>query len=254
MESLNTIGLIISSILVATASGLIGSFLVLRRMVLVSDALSHIALPGIALGILFHFQPLLGGLIFLIGGIILIWFIEHKTKLAVESITGVLFVFTLALGAILIPEHELLETFFGDVEKLTFNQMIIQAILALLIILIGLAYQKEIILSTIAPDLAFSVKINRHKIEFILLFLIALTIAIGINFVGVLLISALSIIPAVTSRNIASNLKIFISLSIFLSIISLEGGLIINNLFQNISAGIGTVLISSFFFFLSLII
>ena len=106
-----------SGILVAAASGLIGSFLVLRKMTLLSDALSHVALPGIALGIILNFQPIVGGLIFLFIAIFTIWGIENKTKLAIESITGVLFVTALAIGALLIPEQEILETFFGDVKN-----------------------------------------------------------------------------------------------------------------------------------------
>src|SRR5512141_1441751 len=88
-----------SGILVAAASGLIGSFLLLRKMTLLSDALSHIALPGIAIGLLLKIEPILGGVTFLFIGILFIWAIEHKTKLAVETITGVLFVTALAAGA-----------------------------------------------------------------------------------------------------------------------------------------------------------
>lgn len=240
-----------SGILVAAASGLIGSLLVLRKMTLLSDALSHIALPGIALGILFHFQPLFGGLLFLLFGVVLIWMIEHKTKLAVESITGVLFVTALAIGALLIPEEELLETFFGSVENLTWNQIILQSLLAVLIIFFTFRYLKPLVLVSIAPDLSTASKISQPKMELLLLFLIAITITVGISFVGVLLMSALLIIPAVTARNLSGNFKSFIAFSIILAVVSITGGLLASNLYA-ISPGIATVLVSSVFFILSL--
>jgi len=241
-----------SGVLVAAASGLIGSFLVLRKMTLLSDALSHIALPGVALGIILKFQPLLGGVAFLFLGIFLISQIENKTKLAVESITGVLFVTALAVGALLIPEEELLEAFFGNVQNISLSQIFLQSVIALLIIIFTLKNLKKFVLVSIAPDLAATSKISPQKIQFLLLALIALTIAIGISFVGILLMSALSIIPAVTARNLSRNFKTFISLSAILAVFSLAAGLLVSK-FWPVNPGIATVLISAFIFAISLI-
>ncbi len=243
---------LISGIFVAAASGLTGSFLILRKMSLLSDALSHVALPGIALGIVLKFAPIWGGLASLFVGVILIWLIEAKTKLATESVTGVLFVTALAVGALLIPEQDLLEAFFGSVEKITLNQILFQTILAIAIVGFILKYLKSLTLFSIAPDLGISIKISPVKMQLLLLILIALTIAIGISFVGVLLISALSIIPAATARNLASGFNSFIYVSIALSVFSLTGGLLIGYI-HNVNPGIATVLISATLFGLSLL-
>ena len=241
-----------SGILVAAASGLIGSFLVLRKMTLLSDALSHVALPGIALGIILNFQPIVGGLIFLFIAIFTIWGIENKTKLAIESITGVLFVTALAIGALLIPEQEILETFFGDVKNISSFQIILQTIISIFIILITLKYLKSLVISSVAPDLASADKISPAKMQLLLLSLIALTITIGISFVGILLMSALSIIPAVTARNLSKNFKTFMVLSVLLSAGSLTIGLFTAQIYK-INPGIATVLVSAFLFILSLL-
>lgn len=241
-----------SGVLVAAASGLVGSFLVLRKMTLLSDALSHVALPGIALGVLFHFDPLLGGLCFLFAGVLLIWYIEMKTKLAVESITGVLFVTALAIGALLIPQTELLETFFGNVERITFLHAVLQSTIALLIIAVTLKYLKPLILVSIAPDLSVAANVNEAKMHLLLLTLITFTIAIGISFVGILLMSALSIIPAVTARNFSKNFKTFVVVSVVIAVLSLEGGLFASH-FWLINPGIATVLISATLFTTSLL-
>ncbi|MFH1162066.1 MAG: metal ABC transporter permease [Candidatus Jorgensenbacteria bacterium] len=242
---------LISGILVAAASGFVGSFLVLRRMTLLADALSHVALPGIALGVLLNFQPLLGGLAFLFLAVFAIWGIEHKTKLAVESITGVLFVTALAVGALLIPQSELLEAFFGSVERATPPTLLLQMLIAIAVIGLAARYLKPLVLSSIAPDLAIAAKLSYARMELLLLILIALTTAIGVSFMGVLLMSALTIIPAVTARNLSRNYKVFLSLSILLAVVSLEGGLLAAQ-YYSLSPGIATVLIAAFFFAVSL--
>ncbi len=243
---------LISGAFVAVASGLIGSFLVLKKMTLMSDALSHVALPGIALGVIFKFEPIIGGLIFLFLSILLIWRIENKTKLATESITGVLFVTALAIGSILISETDLLEAFFGSVENISSIQLLIQTIIALGIIGIVAKNFKSLMLVSIAPDLTYSEKIARTKLELLLLVLIALTISIGIGFVGVLLMSALSIIPAVTARNLSRNLKMYVWWSMCIATISLLGGIIVSYFTRSINPGVATVFISTFFFLISL--
>ena len=243
----------LSGILVAAASGFVGSLLTLRKMTLLSDALSHVALPGIAVGVVFHFTPLLGGIALLFLGVVLIWYIEMRTKLAIESITGVLFVTALSAGALLIPEQDLLEAFFGNVQNITHAQAIAQAVISIGIIATTLYLLKPLALSSIAPDLATSSRISQSKMEFLLLILIAFTISVGISFVGVLLMSALLIIPAVTARNIANSFKGFISLSVMLAVAALLSGLIISKMYP-VNPSFAIALVSSAIFFISLII
>jgi zinc transport system permease protein len=243
--------IIASGTLVAAASGLIGSFLVTRRMTLLSDALSHVALPGVALGISLKFEPIIGGLLSLLFGVFLISQIQNKTQLATESVTAVIFVTALAVGALLIPNQELLETFFGDVQKISLSAVAIQSLLSLFIIALTALNFRQLTLVSIAPELAKAEKISETKNDLLLLFLIALTIVIGISFVGILLISAISIIPAATARNLSKNFKSFVTLSILLAIFSLTAGLLIGEL-SNINPSIATVLTSAFVFVLSL--
>lgn len=249
--SLDFIFILISGLFVAAASGLVGSILVLKRMTLLSDALSHIALPGIAIGIVLKFEPLLGGIIFLFIGSILIWYIETKTRLATESITAVLFVTALAIGSLIIPKEELLETFLGNFQNITNGEAIAQTLIAIFIIALGYKYMKRLTLFAIAPELSAASRVHQGKTQLILLTLVALTIAIGISFVGILLMSALSIIPAVTARNIATNLKSFIGLSMSIAVISLASGIFIAEFFS-LPIGATTVIISAIFFTISL--
>src|SRR3990167_10554149 len=115
MTELGLTQILIAGAFIAAAGGLLGSFALLRRMALVGDALSHVALPGLALGLLFHFNVFFGALAFLLFGTTVIWAIEHRTRIPVDTLVGVLFVVALALGSLLSPKEELLETLFGNI-------------------------------------------------------------------------------------------------------------------------------------------
>lgn len=244
---------LLSGLFVAAASGLVGSFLVLRRMTLMADSLSHVALPGIALGITLHFTPIWGGLLTLFLGVFLIWIVETKTKLATESVTGVIFVTALAIGALLIPEGDILEAFFGSIKDVTLIQLFLQTAVALGIIAFILRYLKQLALFSIAPDLSASITVSPVKMRLILLVLIALTVTIGISFAGVLLMSAILIIPAAASRNWASTFTQFILLSVILAIFALTFGLVSSQL-TKLNPGLTTTLVSASLFAFSLLL
>jgi manganese/iron transport system permease protein len=91
----------------AAAAGLVGCFAVMRRMTLASDARSHVALPGIGLALLLHVNPVLGGFVALLLGTLLVWALEHKTRVPTETIVGVVFSAALALGSLLTSGEEL---------------------------------------------------------------------------------------------------------------------------------------------------
>ncbi len=245
--------LIVAGTMTAIAGALVGNILLMRKMVLVSDSMPHIALPGIALGVLYQFNPLLGAALFLLAAVLLIWFTEYRTKLPTESIIGVLFVTSLAVGALLIPEHELLEAFFGSIEKITRPQAIAQIVSSIIVIGCMMRNLRALVLSSVAPELAESIGIHTKLYELFFLFMVALAVAIGINFVGVLLMSALLIIPAVAARNLTQNLTNFFILSAVLGSIAMAAGLVLAGSFA-VAPGILIVLVSASLFLLSLVI
>ena len=97
----------------AVAAGLVGSIAVMKRMTLASDAMSHVALPGIGIAILLRINPVVGGLAALFVGTLLIWAVEHKTRIPTEAIIGVVFSAALAVGSMVTPGEELIEALFG---------------------------------------------------------------------------------------------------------------------------------------------
>src|SRR5665647_3356080 len=101
------------ALFMSAAAGLVGSIAVMRRMALASDALSHIALPGIALALMLHVSPLLGGFVALIVGTLLVWALEYRTRIPTEAVIGVLFSAALAIGSLMTSGEDLLEALLG---------------------------------------------------------------------------------------------------------------------------------------------
>jgi ABC-type Mn2+/Zn2+ transport system permease subunit len=128
---------------VGLSAGYLGSLMVLEKMALVGDALSHVALPGLALGILFNFNPFLGAFAFLFTSAVVIWHLGRVTKLSFETIVGAMFTLALAIGILIIPEPELLEALFGDITKVTIIETVVAVIIsALAVFLTKMIYKK----------------------------------------------------------------------------------------------------------------
>src|SRR3989344_2712857 len=108
MEANFILSQLLVAVFVSAAASLLGVFAILKRMSLVGDALSHVALPGIALALFFNINPFIGALTFLFFAIIGIWLLEYKSKLSVDTVVGVIFTASLAAGSLFISEFELL--------------------------------------------------------------------------------------------------------------------------------------------------
>ena len=97
---MNTNGVLVAASM-ALAAGLLGSFVLLRRMTLAADALSHVALPGIGVAILLRIDPLIGAAAALLAAAVLIWALQRRTRLSTDAVIGVVFAAALATGALL---------------------------------------------------------------------------------------------------------------------------------------------------------
>ncbi|MCX6759329.1 MAG: metal ABC transporter permease [Candidatus Nealsonbacteria bacterium] len=243
---------LISGIFIGGVAGYLGSLMLSKRMALVGDALGHVALPGIGLALLFGLDVSFGAFLFLLLGIFLIWLFEIKTSLPMEALVGVVFVASLAIGFLIVPEPELLEALFGDISKVSFEMMIVSIIFSLLIFLVINRIYPKMILANISEDLAKSEGIKIKKENFIYLLSIATMVALGVKIVGSLLVGALVIIPAATARNLSKNLKEYYLGSVVLGILSCLFGILLFRL-TGILAGPSIILTSTLFFLVSLI-
>lgn len=194
---------------VGIASGYLGSIMVLKRMALVGDALSHVALPGIGVALTYHFNPFLGAFAALGIGVLLVWNIRRATTIPTEALIGLTFTASLAIGILITPEPELFESLFGDIAKVKLIDGIFAVILSIAVLAATSLIRGRLILGLISPDLAKAQKIKIEIFELLFLILVATIVALGIKVVGVLLMGALVVIPAAAAKNMATNLKTY---------------------------------------------
>ena len=254
MEYLSQSSFILSlvvGLLVGAAAGLLGSFMVLKRMSLVGDALTHVALPGVALGFLFNFNPFFGAFGFLALAVLAIWRIGETTRLPTETIVGIFFALSLAVGILLTPELELLEALFGDISKTSFYDGVFAVSGSIIVFLVMKKIFKKFMLAVISEDIARSAGASVDKINLLFLFLVALIVALGVRVVGTLLMGALVIIPAAAAKNFSRTMAGYVFLSIVFGILSVGAGLFLAKIL-NLPPGPMIVLASVIPFLVSL--
>jgi ABC-type Mn2+/Zn2+ transport system permease subunit len=248
--STNIIFLIVIGALVGAASGFLGSFMVLKRMSLVGDALSHVALPGIAIALTFGINPMLGALVALLIATAGIWYLGEHSEVYPEALVGVFFTASLSLGLLITPEPELLEALFGDIDKITVLDGGLVLLGAIIIFSVTAAISKKLLLGVVSEDLARSQKIDIGKTNLIYLLLVALVVAMGVKFLGTILTGAMVIIPAVAAKNLARSIRGFHLYSVIVGIVSAALGIMVAKYF-GIASGPAVVLTSVVFFIFS---
>ena len=245
---------VVVALLFAVAAGLVGSFALMKRMLLASDVISHVALPGLGLAFLFGFNPLIGGGATLLLGTLLIWQLQKKTGLATDAMIGVVFAASVAIGAVLTPKEDLVEALFGRFQDLSLVAFLIGVAAVLVVILVIFRFKDELILGLFAPELAAAtgVKLERLNLYFLLVF--SLSVLVGLRFLGALLAGALIILPATTGRRLTDDLSRFLVVSCLASVVAVGSGFAVTRyLLPQFSPGPVIVIISAILFALSLL-
>jgi ABC-type Mn2+/Zn2+ transport system permease subunit len=245
---------VVLALLFAVAAGLVGGFALMKRMLLAGDVISHVALPGLGLAFLFHFNPLIGGAATLLLGTLLIWRLQKKTGLATEAMIGVVFAGSVAIGAVLTPREDLVEALVGRFQDLSLAAFLVGVAAVLLIILVVFRFKDELILGLFAPELAAATGIKLERLELYFLLVFSLSVLVGLRFLGALLAGSLIIIPATTGRRLTSDLSHFLVVSCLASVLAVGSGLAVTRyLLPQFSPGPVIVIISAALFILSLV-
>ncbi len=197
----------------AVAAGLIGCFAVMRRMALAGDALSHVALPGIGLALALHVHPVFGAAAMLFFGALLVWEIEDRSHVATETIIGVIFSVALAIGSMITSGENLIEALFGSADVLSWPEVLFGLIGAGAVIVFVLIQKNALVVALVSRDIARTTGVDLRRLNLIYLQMFALTVALGLRYLGVLLMGSLIIIPAATAKHLSRNLNQMLTLA-----------------------------------------
>ena len=246
------IGSLAVSALMAVAAGLIGSFAVMRRMVLAADPMSHIALPGIGIALILRLNPLWGALALLLLGAVLIWAVERRTRIATEAVIGVTFAVALAVGSVITSGEELIDALLGAPATLTPHEAAFGIVGSLIVIVFVLRKRNALVVRLVSPEIAMTSAVDVARLDLYFLLAFALTIGLGLRFLGVLLMGSLIIIPAAIARRFARSLGTMLTVSVVVAVVATVAGTYVASLTGRPS-GPFIVMVAGGLFFLSLL-
>jgi ABC-type Mn2+/Zn2+ transport system permease subunit len=241
------------SVSMAAAAGLVGCFAVMRRMTLASDAISHVALPGIGVAIAFRIHPLLGGLAALLVGTLLVWALEERTRMPTETVIGVVFSTALAIGALLASGEDLIDALLGAPRALGPWEVALGIGAALAVAAFVLSQRHRLVVALVSTDLARTSGVDVRRLSLMFLVAFAVTVALGLRYLGVLLMGSLIIIPAATAKHLARGLHAMLAMAVSLAVgATVVGELVAERLHR--PTGPLIIVVSAAAFFASLLV
>lgn len=215
---------LITSVMVGIISGIIGSFIVLRGMSLMGDAISHAVLPGVAisymLGISYFYGAVVAGVLAAIG----MGAISQNSRIKTDASIGIVFSAALALGIILITKAQsatdLTKILFGNVLHVRTSDMWLTAAISLLVIIVVVVFYKELLISTFDETMAEVYGLNTRMIHYGLMILLTLVSVASLQTVGVILVVSMLITPASTAYLLTDRLSVMVVLSAIFGAVS----------------------------------
>lgn len=239
-------------LLVTPMFGILGTMVVNNKMAFFSDALGHSALTGIAVGVMFGINnTLISMLAFSILLTIAIINVKNAKTASVDTIIGVFSSSAVALGIVILSYNGGFNKYsvylIGDLLSISNNDIFMLIISFIAVLLIWLTCFNKFLLVSINHTFARSRGVNVKFYEYVFTILVAIIVTISIQWVGILVISSMMILPAASARNISNNIRQYHIYSISIAVISGILGLFLSYHF-GCATGATIVLISSIFF------
>ncbi len=245
----------LASILVGIVCAVIGCYVVLRSMAFIGDAMAHSILPGVAVSYLLKGNLLVGALVAAVAVALGISAFSRRGMIKEDSAIGILFAAALSLGVLLISSMrtyalDLSHILFGDVLGVGPQDLVITAALALVVLAAIILLYKELLVVSFDPVLARTLRLPAERLRIILLILLALTVVVSLQSVGIGLVSAMLVTPGATAFLLTRRLPRMMILSAVLGALSSIIGLYASY-YLNVVSGAAIVLTATVFFLLA---
>ncbi|MGI6550734.1 MAG: metal ABC transporter permease [Syntrophomonadales bacterium] len=224
---------LLAVLLVSPIFGLLGTMVVSNNMAFFSDAIGHAALTGIAIGVLLGLgDPLWAMLIFAVILAVGITWVRRRTEASADTVIGVFFSTAVALGVVILSRgggfNRYSQYLIGDLLSISPQELNL-LVLSLVLVLIfwGLFFNRLFLVSS-NEAVARSRGVSTFLVEVLFSILVALIVTISIQWIGILIINALLILPAASARNLADNMRAYHAQAVLISIISGIAGLFLS--------------------------
>lgn len=253
---------VIESVLIGITCGLVGAFIMLRRMSLIGDALAHAVLPGVIIGFMIagkgQVAMFIGAVTAGISTSLMIGFINRNSRIKEDTSIGVMFTGAFALGVLLVSQlknvHiDLTSYLFGDILGVSNDDLILSGIIAVVVILSVLLFYKQLVVTSFDPTMAAVMGISTGVVHYFLMSLLSMTIVASLQSVGLILVVAMLITPSATAYLLTDRLPKMLMLAVFFAVFTALVGLLGSYHF-NFASGASMVVFATAVFLITLIL
>ena len=230
-----------AAFLASITCGIIGAYIVARRMVFISGGITHASFGGIGLGYFLGINPILGAAIFSVLSAFGIRLVSKQTDIREDSAIGILWSFGMAVGIIFIyltPGYapNLMSYLFGSILTVTTTDLVLMGMLAAITVIVFVLFYRTILFISFDEEYARSHNAPVETFNYLMLTLVALVIVINIRVAGIILVISYLTIPQSTANLFVNDLKKIIILSMIISFAGSLTGLFLSY-YWNIPSG-----------------
>jgi len=246
---------LLAGLLAAVACGIVGVYVVVKKVVFISGGIAHASFGGIGLGYLLGINPVLGAMFFTIVSSLGIGLVTRRTRLPEDTAVGILWAMGMALGIIFIglaPGYapDLFSYLFGNILTVPFFDLMLMLTLDVVIIALVALLYKEFLYLSFDEEFSTVSGVPTEGLYLLLLCLVALTVVVLIRVVGIILVIALLTIPAALARQFTHSLKKMMLLAILAGVVFTFSGLWVSYVL-NLASGATIILVSGLVLFIS---
>ncbi len=249
---------LLAGLLVSIACGVIGTYVVVKRIVFVSGGVAHAAYGGIGLAYFLGFNPILGAVIFSLSAALGMGWVHRNTRQRADTIIGVMWALGMAIGIIFLDltpgyKADLMSYLFGSILAVPTLDLWVMLVMDVVIILLTVLFYKELQAVVFDEQYAFVENVPVNFIYMLLMGMIGFSVVMLMRVVGLIMVIALLTIPAAISAMLLKNLKKMMILSSILGIVFTLVGLFLSYVF-NLTSGASIILVAGISYLVILLI
>ncbi len=249
---------LLAGLLVSIACGIIGTYVVVKRIVFISGGIAHAAYGGIGMSYFFGWNPVLGAIIFSLASAFGMGFVQRKTKERADSIIGVMWAIGMAIGIIFLDltpgyKADLMSYLFGSILAVPVTDLWVMLIMNLVILLLVFLFYKELLGITFDEQYALVLNVPVNWMYLLLMAMIGFSVVMLMRVVGLIMVIALLTIPASIGAMFLRDIKKIMLVASLLGMIFTTLGLF-SSYFLNLTSGATIILIAGLAYIISLLI
>jgi manganese/iron transport system permease protein len=249
---------LVAAVLVGIVCAVMGTFVVLKGLAFIGDAVSHAAFPGLVVAYIIGAPLYIGGAVAAVATALAIGLVTRRSRLRFDTSVGVLFAGTFAFGVMLFSTikgyvTDLLGYLLGNVLGIGVGDLIQVAILGAIVLAIVLAIRKELLFATFDPLGAAASGLPVARLEYLLLALLGVTIVVSIQAVGIIMVVAMLVTPAATAQLLVIRFGRMMAVGVALAAVSAVLGLYLS-FYLNLASGASIVIVETVLFVIALVV